>query len=102
VYFHPKHSDTILNLIAIERFHPMISSNTLPNFLSKCFFYRFWAKNRSKKNADCDQFATLHNFKQGFNFFSHEDDSVRLFKFEADGLWFSAAIQLQLNHSFIM
>jgi hypothetical protein len=44
VYFHPKHSDTTLNLIAIERFHPMISSNILPNILPKKIYIAFEQK----------------------------------------------------------
>jgi hypothetical protein len=45
--------DTTLNLIAIERFHPMISSNILPNFLSNFFLSLLSEKSLKKK--------TLHN-----------------------------------------
>jgi hypothetical protein len=38
-----------LNLIAIERFHPMISSNILLNFLSNFFFIAFERKIAQKK-----------------------------------------------------
>jgi hypothetical protein len=44
VYFHPKQSDTTLNLIAIERFHPMKSENILSNILSKKIYIAFEQK----------------------------------------------------------
>jgi hypothetical protein len=43
-------------LIAIERFHPMISSNILPNILPKKIISLLSEKSL-KKNAGCD----LHN-----------------------------------------
>jgi hypothetical protein len=50
-FIHPKQSDTILNLIAIERFHPIISTNILPNILSKLFL-SLLSKKSLKKNDD--------------------------------------------------
>jgi hypothetical protein len=46
-------------LIAIERFHPIISSNILPNFLSINFFIAFEQKIAQKRNAACDSVSTL-------------------------------------------
>jgi hypothetical protein len=37
-------------LIAIDRFHPIISSNILPNFLSNYFFIAFEQKIAQKRN----------------------------------------------------
>jgi hypothetical protein len=45
-----KHSDITLNLIAIERFHPMKSENILPNILSKKIYIAFERKIAQKKN----------------------------------------------------
>jgi hypothetical protein len=45
-------SDTTLNLIAIERFHPMISSNILPNILPEKIYIAFERKIAQKKNAN--------------------------------------------------
>jgi hypothetical protein len=55
--FHPKHSDTTLNLIAIERFHPMISSNILPNILPKKIYIAFEQKINQKKNIGWNHFT---------------------------------------------
>ena len=49
VYFHPEHVDTTLNLIAIERYHPMISSNLLPNSLSNFVFQMVFPKKSCSK-----------------------------------------------------
>jgi hypothetical protein len=43
-----------LNIIAIERFHPIISFNILPKVLSKLFFIAFERKIAPKKNAGSD------------------------------------------------
>jgi hypothetical protein len=41
--------DTTLNLIAIERFHPMKSENILPNILSKKIYIALEQKIAQKK-----------------------------------------------------